>query len=251
MYPHIFITIHKRIYCIYNNYMTVYVYNTWLNICRHLWMHIEYVRCTERWVYHGPSDHRSPVTGEELIREDMTRQEWHVGSGCRVWFESLKDCPNFNIWGWFMGKYDSEKVDFSTENGNWPRGNPVFLASTNLRRSNLVHVVESCPLPPISGLNSFYLWVMVPLCPGEHQNSWYIDVHPTKIWYYRWWLIGGLLSLRPSSSCWIANHVLASQCAFTYSLLAIYQPWTPHLNCLHMKYLTSWQSDMAENQLAD
>lgn len=160
MYPHVFITIHKRIYCIYNNDMAVYVYNTWWNICGRLWMHIEYVRCTERWVYHGPSV--SPLTcnrgGVDTRGHDKTGITCGIRVG-RVSLESLKDCPNFNIWGWFMGKYDSEKVDCSTENGNWPRGNPVFLASTNLRRSNLVHVVESCPLPPISGLHS-WLWVM-------------------------------------------------------------------------------------------
>ena len=160
MYPHVFITIHKRIYCIYNNDMAVYVYNTWWNICGRLWMHIEYVRCTERWVYHGPSV--SPLTcnrgGVDTRGHDKTGITCGIRVG-RVSLESLKDCPNFNIWGWFMGKYDSEKVDCSTENGNWPRGNPVFLVSTNLRRSNLVHVVESCPLPPISGLHS-WLWVM-------------------------------------------------------------------------------------------
>ena len=87
-------------------------------------MHIEYARCIDGSIT-VHQYHRSPVTGKELIRHDKTGMTCGIKVG-RVSLESLKDCPKFNLWGWFMGKYDREKVDLSSENGNWPRGNPVF-----------------------------------------------------------------------------------------------------------------------------
>ena len=52
----------------------------------------------------------------------------------------------------------------------------------------------------------FLIWLCVKtLAPSEHQNSWYMDVHPTKNGIYRYWSIAIWEEINQNNGIGLAN----------------------------------------------
>ena len=72
----------------------------------------------------------------------------------------------------------------STQNPDEQQQNDHFL---------LVKSLRACILPPFGDGSK-------PYPPGEHQNSWWMDVHPTKNGMYRYWSIAICLQIFAENS---------------------------------------------------